>query len=53
MEQKIKCKDCGETFTITQEELKWYEDKGFKPPKRCKSCRKFRKEMLKGGEKDV
>ena len=43
MEEKIKCKDCGEEFTITANELKWYEEKGFTAPKRCKKCRNVRK----------
>lgn len=41
---KIKCQDCGEEFTFTVNDQKFYEEKGFLPPKRCKSCRKKRKE---------
>lgn len=39
----IKCADCGNTFSITEEEKKWYEDKGFALPKRCKKCRRDRR----------
>ena len=40
---KIKCQDCGEDFTFTVAEQKFYEEKGFVPPKRCRYCRQKRK----------
>ena len=43
MDRVKKCKDCGENFTFTTNEQKFYEEKGFPDPKRCKSCRKTRK----------
>lgn len=44
MEDKIiKCQDCGREFTFTVNEQKFYEEKGFTPPKRCKACRDARK----------
>lgn len=47
-----KCKDCGEEFTITADEKKWFEGKGFKLPERCGGCRKRRKdEKSHGGRK--
>ena len=39
---KIQCKDCGEVFDFTENEQKFYEEKGFVPPKRCKACRNAR-----------
>ena len=42
--ETIICKDCGESFTITADNKKWYEEMGFKLPKRCKNCRKKRRE---------
>ena len=39
----IKCQDCGETFIFSAAEQKWYEEKGFTPPKRCRYCRNRRK----------
>lgn len=39
---ELKCQDCGNTFTFTVNEQKFYEEKGFVPPKRCKSCRNAR-----------
>lgn len=39
-EQEIfTCKSCGRHYTISEDERKWYTDKGFKLPKRCSSCR--------------
>lgn len=43
MDEIIKCQDCGEEFTFTEGEKKFYEEKGFTKPKRCKSCRKAKK----------
>ena len=40
---KIKCQDCGTTFVFSHAEQKFYEEKGFAPPKRCKYCRLQRK----------
>ena len=40
---RIKCKDCGQDFMFTASEQKFYQEKGFIPPKRCKSCRDKRK----------
>lgn len=30
---------CGEPFTFTAGEQKFYESKGFQQPKRCPACR--------------
>ena len=48
---KIKCVDCGETFVFSEREQKFYEEKGFIPPKRCKFCRNTRKERYLNKEK--
>lgn len=49
---KIKCQDCGTEFIFTVAEQKWYEEKGFTPPKRCRYCRNRRKnEQYKRKEK--
>ncbi len=45
----IQCKDCRKDFTLTNEELDWYDKKGFPHPKRCKSCR-AKKRIERGGE---
>lgn len=43
----IECKDCKATFTMTEEEMKWYKDHDFELPKRCPDCRKKRKQERK------
>lgn len=45
-----KCKDCGAEFTITEENKKWYEEKGLNIPVRCEACRKKRKVKNNGGK---
>lgn len=39
-----KCTSCGEEFVITPAEQKYYFSKDFELPKRCKNCRKKKKE---------
>lgn len=47
MEEKkdeiIICKDCKKEFTFSVGEQKFYEEKGFAKPIRCKECREKRK----------
>lgn len=38
----IKCQDCGNEFVFSVAEQKFYKEKGFVQPKRCKSCRNAR-----------
>lgn len=33
------CKVCGNHYTISEDERKWYAERNFKLPKRCSSCR--------------
>ena len=37
---KRECKQCGEEFTLTDSEMKFYNEKGLNLPKRCSECRK-------------
>lgn len=46
----IKCKECGDNFTLTVEDQNWYQNKGFTEPKRCKSCRALRRAKVIGKE---
>lgn len=39
-----KCIQCGKMFSISAEEQKTYMQKGYRLPKRCKSCRKNRRD---------
>lgn len=40
---KHKCKDCGEDFYMTINEVMFYRDKELQLPKRCKECREKRR----------
>lgn len=40
---KLVCKDCKKEFDYTVGEQKFYEDKGFPAPIRCKECRDAKK----------
>lgn len=51
-DQTIKCADCKEDFLFTEGEQKFFQEKfgdDFTPPKRCKDCRKAKKERSGGG----
>lgn len=51
MEDKsVICKECGTEFVITVDDQKFYADKGFKEPKRCKDCRRLRRAKVIGPE---
>lgn len=41
--KKIKCKDCGIEFDFTVGEQKFFAEKGFSDPVRCKDCRSKKK----------
>ena len=40
---KLVCKDCKKEFDYTVGEQKFYENKGFPAPIRCKECRDAKK----------
>jgi hypothetical protein len=42
----LKCveKDCGQEFTFSESEQKFYAEKQLQQPKRCKACRERRKQ---------
>ena len=44
-DKKVPCWDCGAWFMLKAEEQKFYDEKGLKPPKRCKECREKRREQ--------
>ncbi len=46
-DEVITCKDCGLDFTYAVEEQRFFEEKGFQPPKRCPDCRR-KKRAQKG-----
>lgn len=38
------CKDCGKVFVMDASEVSWYVKKELQLPKRCKACRKKRRD---------
>lgn len=40
---KFKCISCGNDYFLTDSEKKFFEQKGLEVPKRCKACRKSKK----------
>jgi hypothetical protein len=48
-EQRLTCADCGREFAFSAEEQRFFREKSFEPPKRCRECRQARKEQRGGG----
>ena len=46
MADRIQCVDCGETFEFSDGEAEFYAQKGYTPPKRCKPCRRVKKQKF-------
>ncbi len=49
----LRCVECGKEFPFTEGEQRFYEQKGFAPPRRCGACRaanKQRRENAKRAE---
>ena len=42
-DKTIVCKDCGKEFIWKAGDQRFYEEKGFNAPVRCKECRDSRK----------
>ncbi len=43
MAKTLVCQDCGKDFEFSDEEQKFFADKGFEDPKRCQDCRNAKK----------
>jgi len=43
-DKKLVCVDCHNEFTLTEGEQKFFVDKGYSEPKRCKPCRDIKKQ---------
>lgn len=39
VDDELKCKDCGSSFTFTVRDKDFYKVHGFESPKRCRPCR--------------
>lgn len=51
MERKdlqIKCKECGTIFEFTVSDQEYFIAKGYHKPRRCKRCRRLRREGVIG-----
>lgn len=44
----LVCEECNNEFVFTGDEQKFFSEKGFQTPKRCKPCRD-KKKMSRGG----
>lgn len=42
---QIECQDCRAPFVHTEGEQKFYAERNFTAPKRCKACRQARKDQ--------
>lgn len=42
-DQRITCVDCGQIFTWTEGEQRFYRERGLHPPKHCRECRAHRR----------
>jgi hypothetical protein len=42
-DQQLVCIDCKQEFVFTQGEQKFFAERNFTPPKRCKPCRDAKK----------
>lgn len=49
MSQHYICIDCGRGFTLSHEEQRWYQEKGWPLPKRCEDCRSQRRRERDSG----
>ncbi|MGN0171752.1 MAG: zinc-ribbon domain containing protein [Acutalibacteraceae bacterium] len=38
MEKQVVCKSCGSPFTLTENQIAFYEGRGWPIPKHCKPC---------------
>lgn len=43
VDRTLTCVDCGDQFPFSAREQAFFAEKGFQPPKRCKSCKQVRK----------
>jgi len=50
-DQTLNCVECHQDFLFSEKEAKFYEEKQFTPPKRCKPCREAKKARQQAGGK--
>jgi hypothetical protein len=47
----LLCADCGGSFVWSAEDQEFHRLQGYKPPRRCKDCRRAKREQEAGEEK--
>jgi hypothetical protein len=40
------CIDCRATFVFAAHERAWFSDQGYQPPKRCRPCRRVKRQRF-------
>lgn len=48
-DKSLTCVDCGVQFSFSARDQAFYQERGFQPPRRCKTCRDKRKGGGGGG----
>mgnify|MGYP001764812349 CR=1 FL=1 len=48
-DRTIKCADCGVEFPFSAAEQEFFDQKGFRFPRRCKPCRQQKRDRGPGG----
>ena len=48
----INCIDCNEIFEFSESDKRFFEEKGYSKPKRCKPCRTKKKAFFEKRESD-
>ena len=43
-DQHFTCADCGHDFVWTAKDQEFFREKGYQQPKRCKDCRRAKKQ---------
>ena len=51
-DQTLTCVDCGRDFAFSASEQEFFRERGFDPPKRCKDCRRAKKERRDDRERE-
>jgi hypothetical protein len=51
-DKQLMCMDCNEEFTFTGGEQRFFAEKNFSEPKRCKVCRNLRKAKKEAQDSD-
>lgn len=41
--KEIICVECSKMFELSDDQIRWFEERNMTNPKRCKSCRQVRK----------